>query len=117
MPSLRFSLPPSLRLGSRLPAGMPPRRRELVVETLSRAADFRIDIAQEALAPDIGDEGGVDRCVFDVEAAALEPSDQPFAMTARLGEAKQTKQVVVDPRRVCRSTTSRRSGAAQASGY
>src|ERR1700691_4680033 len=93
--SLSFSLPSSLRLASRLPAsGMPPRRREVVVENLRRAADFRIDVAQEALAPDIGDEGGVDRRIFDVEAAGLEPTDQPLTMAARLGEAKQAEEVV-----------------------
>jgi hypothetical protein len=30
----------------------------------------------------------VDRRIFDVEAAGLEPADQPLAMAARLGEAK-----------------------------
>ena len=81
---------------------MPPGRRELVIEILGWATDFRIDVAQEALAPHIGDEGGVDRGIFDVEAAGFEPADQPLAMTARFGEAKQAKEVVEEiPARGC----------------
>jgi hypothetical protein len=72
---------------------MPPRSRGLVVEILSRAANFRIDVAEEALAPDISDEGGVDRRIFDIETAGLEPADQPFAMSASFGEAEKAEQV------------------------
>ena len=46
------------------PPRLPPRRRELVIEILGWATDFRIDVAQEALAPHIGDEGGVDRGIL-----------------------------------------------------